>query len=93
MPTEEYEVIVSVSEDVTDRDIVIANASQYLAYADQTDTFGYSGSIVDVDVRDSAVALKFLAIIENDGARERFLSEMEQLARVTESTQLSNYPA
>jgi hypothetical protein len=51
MPKEAFEVIVGQSGNKSEQ-VAIASAAQYLAYADQTDTFGYSGDVFDVNVYD-----------------------------------------
>lgn len=51
MHREAFEVIVSVSSDVAEsEDVAIAEASRYLAYADQTDTFGGTGRVFETHV-------------------------------------------
>jgi hypothetical protein len=84
MTVKAYEVIVSVDSNVSEKEVAIAHASQYLAYADQTDTFGYSGDVFDTHVYGGslAVGLQFSAPFENDDAVKRFMDEMTTLARV-----------
>jgi len=88
MPVQGFEVIVSVSGDVDSREIAIAEAARYLAYADTTDTYGYDGDTIDVNVYDGGegldygIGIHFVATIGNDDALKRFMDEMTQLARV-----------
>lgn len=90
MPVKAFEVIVGVSNEVASRqNEAIAEASRYLAYADQTDTFGYGGRVFEIDVYDGegremdwGVGIQFTAPIATPEDEERFLSEMEQLAHV-----------
>lgn len=92
MPTEAFEVIVSVNSEISDEDVAIAEAAKYLAYADQTDTFGYSGNVVSVTVYgddDLSVGLQFVTTIINEQDRGAFLDEMESLAWVETVEELS----
>lgn len=97
MPREAFEVIVGVSGKAT-RDMAIAAASRYLAYADQTDTFGYLSEIMGIQVYgreeegDWGVGIHFNTPIENDDARERFMSELENLSRVESFERLAFEP-
>lgn len=96
MPTQAFEVIVGQSGEMN-QNVAIANAAKYLAYADQTDTFGYSGDVFDVNCyggagtgEDYGIGLCFAATIENDAALKRFMDEMTQLAHV-ESVERVHY--
>ena len=94
MPPETFDVIVGVTGQ-TDEQNAIADVSQYLAYADQTDTFGHRGNVTDVNVYADAdgpfaVKLQFTTTIENDDALKRFMDEMTTLARV-ESVERLDY--
>lgn len=95
MPVEEYEVVVNVSDEIAGDDVpsLIAESSRYLAYADQTDTFGYGGRVYEAvvyngDETEYQVGLKFTAPIASDEDRERFLDEMDMLAHVNEIVRL-----
>jgi hypothetical protein len=53
MPMVEFEIIVGVSsERAFSEELAIAEASRYLAYSDQTDTFGHRASIFQVNTYD-----------------------------------------
>lgn len=94
MPTEAFEVIVSQSGEMN-QNVAIANAAKYLAYADQTDTFGYGGDVFDVNMyggsetQDYGIGLCFMASVENDDALKRFMDEMTTLAHVESVERLS----
>jgi hypothetical protein len=87
MPVEGFEVIVS-QDGAQSENTAVANAAKYLAYADQTDTFGYAGDVFDVNVYDGnngmdyGIGLCFAAPIPSDDYREQFFDEMETLAKV-----------
>jgi hypothetical protein len=94
MPVEGFEVIVAADEGITDKETAIADASRYLAYADQTDTFGYHGGILGVDVHGDeggpfAIGFQFAAPIEDDHALKRFMDEMAQLSHVESVERIS----
>jgi hypothetical protein len=94
MPVEGFEVIVAVSETIDNREMAIADASKYLAYADQTDIFGYHGSLLYVKVHGDedgpfAIGFQFAAPIESDDALKRFMDEMTQLSRVESVERIS----
>lgn len=95
MPVEAFEVIVSQDGSQSEKNAV-ANASKYLAYADQTDTFGYHGDVFDVNVydgdggRDYGIGLCFAAPINGDDHLKGFMSEMVTLAHV-ESVERVSY--
>lgn len=87
----DFEAIVGVSAEVAgDEQTAIAEASRYLAYGDQTDTFGYGGRVFEVDVygglssgaNDWGVGLKFSAPIGSDNDLKAFMDEMAMLAHV-----------
>ena len=95
MPVEGFEVIVGQSGEKNES-VAIAAASQYVAYCDQSDTFGYRGDVFDVNVYDGeedgpfGIGLCFAAPIENDDALKRFMDEMTQLSHV-ESVERVHY--
>lgn len=95
MPIEGFEVIVSANGEQPENNAV-ANASKYLAYADQTDTFDHKGDVFDVNVydgdegRDYGIGLCFAAPIVSDDHLKRFMDEMTTLARV-ESVERVHY--
>ncbi len=91
MPTEAFEVIVSQPGEMSE-DVAVASAAKYLAYCDQTDTYGYHGDTFDVNVygggetQDYGIGLCFAAPLPHDGELERFMDEMEMLSRVESTT-------
>ena len=92
MPLEGFEVIVGVAEGIADSTVAIAHASQYLAYADRTDTYGYHGDTFDVNVygEGHAIGLCFAAPLPSDDDLKRFMDEMAQLSKV-ESVERVHY--
>ena len=95
MPVEGFEVIVGQSGEKNES-VAIAAASQYVAYCDQSDTFGYRGDVFDVNVydgeegRDYGIGLCFAAPIENDDELKTFIDAMARLAHV-ESVERVHY--
>lgn len=82
-----YEVTVGVPTNPNDEVLAAAAASRWLAYADQTDTFGYLADIKDVepytnDVEVCAVAITFTAPFPSDDDVKAFMDEMAHLSRV-----------
>lgn len=76
-------------ENPDSKEMAIANCSKYLAYADQTDTFGYHAAIRDVDFHRNRrkgdthrVIFTFDAPITNDSELKAFMDEMATLSRV-----------
>jgi len=49
MPVKAFEVIVSRDGQMSEQ-VAIASASKYLSYADASDTYGYLGDIIDINV-------------------------------------------
>lgn len=49
MPVKAFEVIVSRDGQMSEQ-VAIASASKYLAFADASDTYGYLGDVIDVNV-------------------------------------------
>jgi len=90
-----FEVIVSQNGEQSESNAV-ANASKYLAYGDQTDTFGLWGDVFDVNVyggedgEDYGIGLCFAAPIVNDSELKSFMDEMVVLAKV-ESVERVDY--
>lgn len=73
--------------DCVDEQTAIATASAYLAYADQTDTFGYNPTIHQTRVfqdGDGPVAVEFTfdANLPSDDDVKRFMDEMAHLSKV-----------
>lgn len=98
MPTEAFEVIVSQSGEMN-QNVAVANATKYLAYADQTDSFAYNGDVFDVNMyggptsnQDYGIGLCFSTTIVNDDELKAFMDEMAQLALV-ESVERVHYEA
>lgn len=90
MPQQRFEVVVVARENPDSKEMAIANCSKYLAYGDQTDTFGYHAAIRSVDIEpkpslvDAAerVVFTFDAPITNDSELKAFMDEMASLPRV-----------
>ena len=68
---------------------IIANAARYLAYADQTDTFGYHGNVTHVHVMgytnddgSKNVYMRFRVPIPGPDYMEEFEDELDALAHV-----------
>jgi len=81
MPRESFEVIVGVSSDSCRKENnAIAEASRYLAYADQTDSYGYDAD--SDETLDWGIGIHFETVIENEKHLRAFLNEMSQLAKV-----------
>lgn len=88
----QYGLTVSVPSDEEaslQSNSVIANAAKYLAYADQTDTFGYHGNVVHADKMktmnddgSSNVYMRILVPIPGDDYRKEFEDELDGLAHV-----------
>jgi len=49
MPVKAFEVIVSRNGQMSEQ-VAIASASKYLSYADTSDTYGYLGDIIEINV-------------------------------------------
>lgn len=99
MPTARFVVEVSVSDRVGDTNstsMVAADAAKYLAYADQTDLFGYHASIEDVTCNKryrnayGSAFVEFAIPVAHKSDIEMFLSECERLARVETAECVSN---
>lgn len=92
MPREQFKATVSVSIDsCRNEKAAIAEASRYLAYADQTDSFGYQGRVFGVNVDangDWLIELHFDTVIAQDDHREHFVNEMENLAKLESIEQI-----
>jgi hypothetical protein len=93
MPLRKFEASVKVRDGHvtnTDRDTVVAEASRYLAYGDQSDVFGYNGAIEEVTVfepidstGEQTVAITFQAMVPYGGeAMHKMTQQMDQLSRV-----------
>lgn len=84
---EAFEIIVSADGEL-DRDVAIAQATQYLTYTEHTDTVGLGG-VFDVNVygddstdQDYGIGLCVEASLNGDDGLKRFMDEMAQLERV-----------
>lgn len=89
MPQQRFEVTVVARENPESKAMAIANCSKYLAYGDQTDTFGYHAAIKDVDFRRNhrkgdahRVIFTFETPITHDTELKAFMDEMATLSRV-----------
>jgi len=99
MPIKAFEVIVSQNGEQSEN-TAVANAAKYLAYADQTDTFGLEGDVFDVNVyggdlaeggpQDYGIGLCFAAPFPSDTYLKLFMDEMVTLAKV-ESVEQVHY--
>jgi hypothetical protein len=99
MPTAKFVVKVSVRERIGDSNstaMCAADASKYLAYADQTDLFGYHGAVENVTCNKKhrnaygSVLITFKAPIAQESDIRNFLDECEKLARVTTAECVTN---
>lgn len=93
MPVATFKVTVESS--VAGEQNAIAEASRYLAYADQSDLFGYHGSVDNVaaTMQKSGtwiVAIEFTATVAAESDVEQFLDECNLLARVENAVCISN---
>lgn len=99
MPTVKFEVLVTVGDGSLDKQTAIAQAASYLAYADQTDTVGYHGSInhvgaqrvVEDDGPTWVMSLNIEAIASSPEDIARFERELDTLARVSDWTCFSHH--
>jgi hypothetical protein len=91
MPTAKFVVKVSVRKTVGDSNstsMCAADAAKYLAYADQTDLFGYHGAVENVTCNKKhrnaygSVLITFTAPVAQESDIQSFLDECETLARV-----------
>lgn len=84
MPAQAYTVTVRTRADGSNE--ALAEAGQYLAYADQTDSFGYLGKILDTESRledgQWYIAITFETIISSVEEKAAFKRELETLSRV-----------
>jgi len=89
----EYDITVSVPHEddgtLKQEHSIIAEASKYLAYADQTDTFGYSAAVTHANVLTyktdddtDHVYMRFLVPLPGIDSIEEFNEELERLAHV-----------
>lgn len=86
MPRETFQITVEILNRKNENE-AIATAAAYLAYADQTDTIGYSPSFTGArSLSDSsgpfAVILTMELNISNDNHLKEFMDEMAHLSRV-----------
>jgi len=68
----------------------IANCAKHLAYADQTDTFGYHGHVWHTNYQGDSVRFRWKAPVVSDQELEALAEEMENLSRVEHHTCTSN---
>jgi len=96
MPSQAFEVIVGQPESIDSERVAIAESARYLAYSDQTDTFGYHGAVFEVNVFGGGdgegwgIGLQFDAVISSDDELKAFMDEMAQLSKV-ESVERVSY--
>lgn len=90
-----FEIIVSADGEL-DKEVAIAQATQYLTYGDHTDTIGLGG-VIDVTVygddgtdQDYGVGLDVEVSLNGDDGHKVFMDEMTTLDRV-EMVEAINY--
>lgn len=92
MPTARFSVTVT-SQEFTSNE-ALADVGRYLAYADQTDLFGYHGSIdnTSAELHDGIwhIDITFSAPVAREEDIQLFLRECETLARVEDAECLTN---
>lgn len=82
MPLARFTTTVALSGDDGTAEQHIANCAKYLAYADQTDTFGYHGYVRQTTYQGDSVLFNWTAPVASTQKLEAIAEEMEQLARV-----------
>lgn len=82
MPKHSFKVTVSNKRQGAPESVVVADAMQYLAYADQTDTIGYHSNVVEAKSNLAWVTFTIDAVVMNDDELKAFMDEMTTLSRV-----------
>jgi len=94
MPTAQFKTTLVARENPNNHEQAIANCAKYLAYADQTDTFGYHAHIESAVFRTTfdypAVTFEWRAPVASEGEITSVAAEMEQLSRVESHECVSN---
>jgi len=96
MPTATFSVRVSTEKWVGNKSELAGAASKYLAYTDQTDTYGYHGAIESVSCnkknknRYGSVDIEFVAPVAQESDIQAFLDECDMLSRVERAKCISN---
>lgn len=88
MALKRFRVQLTNPEQHDDIPTLTADAAQYLAYADQTDTFGYRASIIKATIHRGRAVLLFEAPITSDVEMDTFIHELEQLSRTVSVEQV-----
>lgn len=92
MPTATFKTTVSVSgESKGPGQVAVANCASYLAYADQTDTFGYHGKVYDLVMpTPMTVKIWWEAPVANRDEIQKVADEMSRLSRVESHECITN---
>jgi hypothetical protein len=99
MPTAKFETTVEVARaSEHNREVAVANCASYVAYADQTDTFGYHGVVDDAVVIDAGppnyyvetVTFWWTAPVANPDDIQKVADEMSRLSRVESHECITN---
>lgn len=83
---ERFDITVEVL-DCVQEETAIATASAYLAYGDQTDTFGYAPTMVGVTVQEDgdgpiAVTIGTILRVQDDDHLKAFMDELTRMSKV-----------
>ncbi len=93
MPVAKFKTRVRPAPPSTDSvSKAVANAAKYLAYADQTDTFGHWGKITDTErwKNNEAVVFWWQAPVANQEKINKMYREYSNLSRVLSHECISN---
>lgn len=82
MRTAKFTTVVKSRDEDNTAPTAIANCSAYLAYADQTDTFGYYGVVDSVSMENGNVVFKWQAPVSREHQLNQVEEEMNILSRV-----------
>lgn len=92
MPTVVYDVTVKSTQSASNA--ALAESGQYLAYADQTDSFGYHGDLIDTAVRlhdrEWYVTLTFETVVSSTEGKAAFEQELKNLSRVEDFEEVTH---
>lgn len=89
MPVANFKTELTAKES-DNRTMAVANAARYLAYSDQTDSFGYHGNIHDISYDGDVVTLWWESVVVSPEELEAVNEEMKILTRVNVHECLSN---
>ena len=90
MPLARFTTTVIAQDDDGTAEQHIANCAKYLAYADQTDTFGYHGHVRQTTYQGDSVRFRWKAPVVSNKELNKIREEMERLSRVESHTCTSN---